>query len=103
MRRHFRASQKHVERDFTALSKAAKEAAKRKDITPEEAIQALESMITKVEGLSAKVCAVRLQNVIPHFRSAFRCPHEGNRAEYFHASKTIGTLGAGGIRSDQSS
>lgn len=82
MRRHFRASQKHVERDFTALSKAAKESTKHKDITPEEAIQALEGMIAKVEGLSAKVCAFPSKNMIPHFRSAFRCPREGYRAEY---------------------
>ena len=46
-----------MERDFTALSKMAKEATKRKDITPDEAIQVLEGMIAKVEGLSAKVCA----------------------------------------------
>ena len=67
MRRHFRASQKHVERDFTALSKTAKEATKRKDITPDEAIQVLEGMIAKVEGLSAKVCVFASESILSHF------------------------------------
>ena len=88
MRRHFRASQKHVERDFTALSKTAKEATKRKDITPDEAIHVLEGMIAKVEGLSAKVCAVTSEWILPHFEISFQmytrrlqsqlCPCFGN-------------------------
>ena len=92
-----------MERDFTALSKAAKEATNHKDITPEEAMQVLEGMIAKVEGLSAKVCAFTSKNMIPHCRSAFRCPHEGYRAEYCHASKAIGTAGPGRIGGDQPS
>ena len=61
-----------MERDFTALSKTAKEATKRKDITPEEAIQALEGMIAKVEGLSAKVCAFTFKSILSHRQVSFR-------------------------------
>jgi hypothetical protein len=83
VRRHFRASQKHVERDFTALSKTAKEATKRKDITREDAIQVLEGMIARVEGLAVKVCAFTSGKVLPHLHVSFRRSTRRPRSRIF--------------------
>lgn len=55
VRRQFRATQKHVERDMGALKNSSKELSKKPNMTSQDAIKALDAMIAKVDGLNKKV------------------------------------------------
>ena len=54
LRKAFRTSQKHIERDLTAVQTTAHELEK-KPYDALETLRALDGMITKVEGLKSKV------------------------------------------------
>lgn len=59
-RKVFRASQRIIEKDLTAVQGACTELGKRSksnNCTAEETVKALDGMITRVETLKRKVCA----------------------------------------------
>lgn len=58
LRKTFRTSQRHIEREFTTLQNNSQEIVKkalRSDYSTDEAVAALDAMISRVEGLKRKV------------------------------------------------
>ncbi|KAG8907679.1 GID complex subunit containing RING finger motif [Tulasnella sp. 403] len=64
LRRHFKAGQKQIERDFTILQKESADAAKSKP-EPEQARKVLDGMVTRVEGLKRKLEEIQSNNTVP--------------------------------------
>ncbi|KIM22289.1 hypothetical protein M408DRAFT_332984 [Serendipita vermifera MAFF 305830] len=62
VRRHFRATQKHIERDFTALKTSTRELSKKKN---GDAVTVLDSMIAKVDMLQKKLVDVHEKGTSP--------------------------------------
>ncbi|CAG8767224.1 1429_t:CDS:2, partial [Acaulospora colombiana] len=65
LKRQFRASQKHVERDMGNLKTMAKEMSQKEGQTTEDAISALDSMIAKVDSLQSKLAEVHEKGTTP--------------------------------------
>ena len=55
-RKVFRASQKAIEKEMGAVQNAANDLSQR-DPEPDDAVKAIEGMISRVEGLKRKVCS----------------------------------------------
>lgn len=54
-RKVFRSCQKNIEKELTSVQNAANDLSKRGELDPEDAIKAIDGMITRVENLKRKV------------------------------------------------
>ncbi|CAE6482522.1 unnamed protein product [Rhizoctonia solani] len=67
LRKHFRNSQKHIEREFGAIQSASAELAKPRldDRDPVETAKVLDGIITRVEGLKKRLLDIQTNHVAP--------------------------------------
>lgn len=68
LRKHFRNSQKQIEREFGAIQSTSADLAKPRpdDRDQAEAAKAVDAMIARVEGLKKKVCVYLSTRLIRH-------------------------------------
>ncbi|KAH7335466.1 CTLH/CRA C-terminal to lish motif domain-containing protein [Rhizoctonia solani] len=67
LRKHFRNTQKHIEREFGAIQSASAELAKPRldDQDPVETAKVLDGIITRVEGLKKRLLDIQTNHVAP--------------------------------------